>query len=276
MLSYRHSFHAGNAADLLKHLVLIELLQYLQRKDAAVEYIDTHAGAGLYQLDSDESQKTGEYHSGYGAIQECDWPELETYKSLVARFNQRKQLRYPGSPLLALELLRPQDRAWLFELHPKDHQRLLLSCKNYSKVRIENSDGLKGLISLLPPASRRALVLIDPSYEVKSDYRAVVDTLQQAQRRFATGTYALWYPVVQRRQIEQLEKDLLKTGIRNIQRFELGWAPDSTEYGMTASGMIVINPTWGLMDKMQDLLPKLAHQLAGAEGNWRCDQLVAE
>ncbi len=276
MLSYRHSFHAGNAADLLKHVVLIELMQYLQRKDGPLDYIDTHAGAGIYDLHSAESKKTGEHLSGVGAIQHSNWPELQPYLTLLKSFNRGELRRYPGSPLLALSMLRPQDRAWLFELHANDHQKLEKACSTYKKVRIEQDDGLQGMLGLVPPASKRGLILIDPSYEIKKDYQLVIETLQKAHKRFASGVYALWYPVVQRAQIDQMENALRRTGIRNVQRFELGWLPDSAEYGMTASGMIVINPTWGLMSLMQGLLPKLAQQLAGDDGRWRCEQLVAE
>ena len=184
---------------------------------------------------------------------------------------------YPGSPLFAKYFLRPQDRAWLFELHPEDFKTLCMNTSRQRKIKVACSDGLKGLDGLMPPASRRALVLIDPSYEIKTEYNQVFSAFEKAHKKFATGTYALWYPVVDRPTINKLKNKFIRSGIKNIQCFELGVRPDSDEHGMTSSGMIVVNPPWGLFDKMSKLLPKLAKTLGETdELIYNCDQLVEE
>ncbi|MFT7387753.1 MAG: 23S rRNA (adenine2030-N6)-methyltransferase [Candidatus Endobugula sp.] len=290
MLSYQHSFHAGNFADVLKHIVLVEVLEHLAKKDKPFEYIDTHAGAGIYHLDSEKAQKLAEHNQGiaklHGPINEKTWPELGKYLEAIKKCNPTKQLtHYPGSPLIASHYLRAHDRSWLYELHPNDSRLLKQSISRNKqaarKTKVTNGDGLAGLLSLLPPTTRRGLVLIDPSYEVKSDYRAVFSTVQKAYKKFTNGTYAIWYPVVNRDAINRLEKQFIASGIRDIQRFELGLTPDTDGHGMTSSGMIVINPPWGLFDKMRTLLPKLAKHLAGTTGDGeqaiiKCDVLVTE
>ena len=278
MLSYRHSFHAGNFADVIKHVVIVEILEYLTQKDKAFEYIDTHAGAGVFSLKSDHATKLQEYSNGIGKLKAQDWPELARYFEIISSFNETGSLAYyPGSPMFARHFLRPQDRAWLFELHPADIDLLMNNIGRDRQIRVKQEDGFKGLLSLLPPLSRRGLVLIDPPYEVKTDYRQVVNTVILAHKKFSTGTYAIWYPVVDRTRIDQLEKNFVTIGIRNIQRFELAIAPDSHAGGMTSSGMIVINPPWTLMEKMSRLLPKLVSKLADDKGAfYKCDVLVDE
>ncbi|WP_019528755.1 23S rRNA (adenine(2030)-N(6))-methyltransferase RlmJ [Dasania marina] len=281
MLSYRHSFHAGNFADILKHSVLIAVLEHLIKKDKPFDYIDSHSGAGLFDLDNEHAQKLGEYKEGIAKLQPEQWPELSAYLNAVAACNDDGELRYyPGSPLLAMQYLRAKDNAWLYELHPSDVDMLRnnINSTRYSKrAKVMCADGLKGLLSHLPPASRRGLILIDPSYEIKSDYEQVVEAIAQAYKKFANGIYALWYPVVDRPAINRLERSLLATGIKDIQRFELGLAPDAAGHGMTSSGMIVINPPWGLFEHMQQVLPRLAATLkTSAEAVYRCDVLAGE
>ncbi len=278
MLSYRHSFHAGNFADVLKHIVLVQILEYLTRKDKAFTYIDTHAGAGLYDLQSDHAIKLNEATGGFKKLAAEDWPELSTYFEVIQRHNTTDTCsQYPGSPLFAQHVLREQDRARLFELHPADYEILSRVFEKDSRFGLELMDGYRGLLSQLPPSSRRGLILIDPSYEVKSDYETVIQTIRKAHRKFETGTYALWYPVVQRERIDLLETQLMKSGIRNIQQFELGLSPDSDERGMTASGMMIINPPWTLKDKMEHLLPKLVASLdTGAGTFYKSEVLVGE
>ena len=278
MLSYRHSFHAGNFADVLKHIVLVETLEYLTRKDKAFTYIDTHAGAGLYDLRSDQALKRNEWTQGIGKVDLDTWPELSHYFDPIRSNNRDKPLTfYPGSPLFAQHFLRPQDRAHLFELHTSDYPLLKQAIGNDRRTSIENTDGFAGLKKLLPPPSRRGLILIDPSYEVKLDYETVFKAIHYAHRKFSTGIYALWYPVVQRPRIETLEAQFKDSGIRNIQQFELGLAPDSDQPGMTASGMIVINPPWVLLDKMNQILPKLVETLeTGTGAFYRSEVLVEE
>lgn len=278
MLSYRHSFHAGNFADVLKHIVLVEILEYLTRKDKAFTYIDTHSGAGLYNLNSEHATKRAEWKDGIAKLRPDRWPELVNYLDAVLAHNPQETIDfYPGSPLFAQQRMRSQDQAHLFELHSSDFPLLKQAIGPDNRFQINNLDGYKGLLKLLPPTSRRGLILIDPSYEVKSDYETVVSIIRQAHRRFANGIYALWYPVVQRERIDLLETQLQKSGIRNIQQFELGLATDSDQHGMTASGMLVINPPWILKDKMDQLLPKLVEILDRETGAfYKSEVLVGE
>ena len=278
MLSYRHSYHAGNFADVLKHIVLIEILLHLGKKDKAFDYIDTHAGAGLYDLRSVHAEKLQEYQTGIGKLKAEDWPELSHYFEAVNGLNPDGVLQlYPGSPLIARHFMRPQDRAWLYELHSEDARLIATNMRSDKRVRVMREDGLKGLLTLLPPVSRRGLVLIDPSYEMKSDYDLVTKTVIEAYKKFATGSYAVWYPVVERSRIQRMEKQLINSGIKNIQRFELAITDDNNIRGMTSSGMIVVNPPWQLMATMQSLLPKLCKTLAADKGAFfKADVLMAE
>ncbi len=202
MLSYRHAFHAGNHADVLKHFIEVQLLRYLAQKDKPFWFIDTHAGAGCYSLDSGYAAQNAEYESGIARLwgrEDLPAP-LAEYVALVKRINPDGQLKlYPGSPLVAVESLRGQDRMRLFELHPADSEILRENFAAHgSKVLIQAADGLGGLKALLPPPPRRALVLIDPSYEDKQDYQRVVSALREGLKRFAGGMYAVWYPQLQR------------------------------------------------------------------------------
>ena len=279
MLSYRHGFHAGNFADVLKHIVLVDLLDHLTQKEKPFEYIDSHAGAGLYKLSSPQANKTAEYEGGISRLNEEDFPELARYLSLVGEVCNEHASRpnhYPGSPWIARQYLRERDRAWLYEAHPTDFAALEKLMRGDSRMRCQQEDGFKGLLSHLPPTTKRGLVLIDPSYEIKSDYQQVVDYLIKAHRKFPSGVYALWYPVVDRARIDRLKQKLANSGIRRIQLFELAVQADSNEHGMTASGMVVINPPWTLLERMQQLLPKLLGKLDQQGGFYRCEQLVGE
>ena len=278
MLSYRHSFHAGNYADVLKHIVLVEVLRYLCEKEKPFDYIDTHAGAGAYSLSSPYATKTKEYEQGIGLLYYDKSPVLQPYLDIVRSFNSLGRLEvYPGSPKFAEACLRSQDRGWLFDLHPADYELLKQAFSGNRHFRVSQENGFKELIARLPPVSRRACVLIDPPYEVKSDYEQVVNTVAKAHRRFATGTYCIWYPVVDRTRIDKMEQGLIESGIRRIQLFELGQDDGKSNKGMYASGMIVINPPWTLMTKMQALLPYLADKLSPQSPyRYRCVELVGE
>jgi len=280
MLSYRHAFHAGNFADVLKHIVLIQIFQYLGKKDKPFCCIDTHAGPGDYALNSDYALKNREFESGIARLwQRDDLPEcVADYVNIIKRFNSSNQLnRYPGSPLITKQLLRNKDRLFLYELHSTEIDLLSAAFKKDRRITVCHADGLKDAISLLPPHERRGLVLIDPSYEIKSDYDQVVETLVKMHKRFATGTYALWYPVIDRSRNQKLERALQTTGIKNIQLFELGIQADTDEHGMTASGMIVVNPPWTLAAQMQTVLPWLVERLGDdGEGFYRIQILVDE
>ncbi|MDR7088506.1 MULTISPECIES: 23S rRNA (adenine(2030)-N(6))-methyltransferase RlmJ [Cellvibrio] len=281
MLSYRHGFHAGNFADVLKHTVLVHILEYMTQKDKPLRIIDTHAGAGVYKLNGPQAQKNREFDNGIGHL----WSTAQTPAAitrlldLVRTINDGKQLQlYPGSPLIAQTLMRPIDRLFLHELHPADFQFLRDCMRDDKRIKVEHEDGFAGLQALLPPPERRALVLLDPSYEVKSDYQHLIKQLLQAHKRFATGTYAIWYPVVLRQRIDEMELALKKSGIKNIQLMEFGLRADNPEYGMTSSGMIVINPPWTLWGAMEETLPWLAENLGGETGEafYRLEQLVPE
>lgn len=268
MLSYRHSFHAGNHADVLKHIVQTLIIESLKEKEKPFLYLDTHAGAGRYQLTNAHATRTGEYLEGIARLwQQEEVPELILpYLEAVGSLNISDELRYyPGSPLLAAKLLREQDLLMLTELHPTDFPLLRTEFSRDKRVRVCREDGFGQLKSKLPPASRRGFALIDPPYELKQDYSAVVKGIVEGYKRFATGTYAIWYPVVHRQQIKRMLKELEATGIRKILQIELAVKPDSDQLGMTASGMIVINPPWKLASQMASILPWL-HKTLVPEG----------
>jgi 23S rRNA (adenine2030-N6)-methyltransferase len=278
LLSYRHSFHAGNFADLIKHVVLVEILEHLIKKDAPFDYIDTHAGAGVYDLRNPDSQKLQEYAEGVGKLDFSKFPELETYRQAIRSFNKSDIIDvYPGSPSIANYFLRRQDKGWLFELHPKDYALLKSNFSDSKNMRVHHKDGFDGLNALLPPPSRRGLVLIDPSYEIKSEYQWVIERVIKAHKKFSHGIYAIWYPVVDRSHIIKMERALIKSGIKDIQRFELGISDDSTQRGMTSSGMFVINPPWKLFETMSELLPRLASIVTQANRPiYQCEILSGE
>ena len=281
MLSYRHSFHAGNHADVLKHIVLMLILENLKLKDKGFYYLDTHAGVGRYQLSSDEAEKTGEYKEGIGRLWErTDLPEeISRYVDLIKHLNfGAKALRYyAGSPLIAAQLLRPQDRALLTELHPRDFPLLRNNFKEFKNVSVKCDNGFQQLKATLPPKERRGLVLIDPPYELKEDYDLVVKAAEEGYKRFATGTYAIWYPVVLRQQTKRIFKGLQASGIRKILKIELTVRPDSDQHGMTASGMAVINPPWTLENQMKAILPYLVKTLVPeGTGSWTVEWITPE
>lgn len=268
MLSYRHSFHAGNHADVLKHTVQSLIIESLKEKEKPFLYLDTHSGAGRYQLTGEHAEKTGEYLEGIARIwEQADLPEeLTPYMNIVRQLNDNGRLRYyPGSPLLAKYLLREYDKLVLTELHSSDYPLLRTEFSRDSRAQVSKEDGYQQLKSKLPPHSRRGFVLMDPPYEMKSDYEAVVKGVVEGYKRFATGTYAIWYPVVLRQQIKRMVNQLEATGIRKILQIELAVRPDSDQRGMTASGMIVINPPWKLEQQMKNVLPWL-HKTLVPEG----------
>ncbi|AET16994.1 rRNA methyltransferase [Pasteurella multocida] len=281
MLSYRHSFHAGNHADVLKHLVLMLIIENLQQKEKGFYYLDTHAGVGRYRLFSEEAEKTAEFEQGIARLwQRDDLPEeVARYIKLIKQVNYGgKALRYyAGSPLIAAKMLRPQDRALLTELHPSDYPLLRNNFKEFDNVTTKRYNGFQQLKATLPPKERRGLVLIDPPYELKEDYDLVVNAIEEGYKRFATGIYAIWYPVVLRQQTKRILKGLEKTGIRKILQIELAVRPDSDQRGMTASGMIVINPPWTLTQQMQNILPYLTDVLVPeGTGSWTVKWITPE
>lgn len=270
MLSYRHAFHAGNHADVLKHFIELQLLQYLNRKDKAYWMIDTHAGAGLYALDQGYAAKNAEYADGIARLwQRDDLPvTLADYVAAVRVLNPDGALRvYPGSPWLAMQCLRQQDQLRLFELHPTDSSLLRQNFPETNRrVRIDAADGFSGLKSVLPPQPRRALVLIDPPYEDKQDYQRVSTVLRDALQRFETGTYAVWYPLLQRHESLLFAESLKRLPIQNWLNVSLTvHRPAADGFGMHGSGMFVINPPWTLPLLLRAVMPYLVEVL-GQDG----------
>ncbi|ENM5843064.1 23S rRNA (adenine(2030)-N(6))-methyltransferase RlmJ [Vibrio mimicus] len=279
MLSYRHSFHAGNHADVLKHIVQSLILNSLQQKEKPFVYHDTHSGVGRYDLTHEWSEKTGEYKQGIARVwQQDNIPaELDSYLDAIRQLNQGETLRYyPGSPRVAHAHLREQDRMVLTELHPSDYPLLEQEFHRDRQVSIYKEDGFARLKASLPPQERRGLVLIDPPYELAKEYRDVVQAIAQSYKRWATGIYAIWYPVVNRCDIDDMLEGLQGLGIRKILQIELGVSPDTNERGMTASGMIVVNPPWTLESQMQTILPFLKQAIAPATGHYNVEWVVPE
>ena len=276
MFSYRHGFHAGNHADVLKHVVLVQLLTHLAAKDKPFMVVDTHAGAGAYSLDPGTyAAKNAEFDTGIGRL----WarPDLSgalaDYLAQIKAFNPDGRLRsYPGSPQLALQMSREQDPLRLFELHPTEGQVLREYFRAAGRrIAVRMEDGFDGLKSLLPPPARRALVLIDPSYEDKDDYARVVATMRDALQRFPTGVYAIWYPQVRRRESQQLPGYLQKLGRGDWLHVSLTVkAPPADGFGLYGSGMFVFNPAWQLRDSLRSALPMLK-KLLGQDARAACD-----
>ncbi len=264
MLSYRHAFHAGNHADVLKHFIEVQLLRYLSQKDKPFWYIDTHAGAGCYALDSGYATQNAEYESGIARLwRRDDLPEaLADYVTLVKSINPDGQMKlYPGSPLIAQRLLREQDKMRLFELHPSDSELLQENFAD-SGAMVQSADGFTALKALLPPPPRRALLLIDPPYEDKQDYQRVVTALREGLKRFAGGVYAVWYPQLQRADARQLPEQLKQLPVKswlNVALSVQGLSEDG--FGMHGSGMFVLNPPWNLHATLQQVMPYLADVL---------------
>lgn len=259
MLSYQHHYHAGNHADVLKHWVLLDGARHLLRKDKAFDYIDTHAGAGMYTLDHMMALKTRESEDGVQRLLAEPVAGMEDYIDQVSPMVAAG--RYPGSPALMQALLRVSDTAWLFELHPQTCPELTVHCGKRRRTHIRQEDGYAALPGLLPTPSRRALVLMDPSYEIKSDYQTVVAVMAKAYRRMPQAMLMLWYPIIERARVDQLMRDIKRSGMADAYRFEIGVQTDETA-GMSGSGMVVVNPPWTLADQARAVLPALSSVLS--------------
>ena len=276
MLAYRHAFHAGNHADVLKHVVLMLVLAHMNAKPKPYRYVDTHAGAGGYSLEGRYAQKKGEYEAGIGRLWTRDDlpPSIADYVALVRRFNPDGVLsQYPGSPALAQMMLRPQDQLRGFELHPTEQKILRATLAGDRQATVYDGDGFVGLKSQIPPPSRRAVVLIDPSYEGNGDYPKVVATLRDAVARFAEGVYMVWHPQVTKVEAVELPRRLqaLAPGAWLHARLTVQ-QPDAQGFGLAGSGVFIVNPPHSLEAVLRPLLPRLAALLAQHErASWQLE-----
>jgi 23S rRNA (adenine2030-N6)-methyltransferase len=280
MLSYRHAYHAGNFADVMKHVVLTSVLRYLTRKNAALCYLDTHAGAGSYDLLSGFAQKTAESSLGIAKLQDVhDAPDaVSDYLELVYRHNAGKEFtRCPGSPWLAAQVLRPQDRLELCELHSSDLPLLQKLFAQDRRVHCHAEDGYRYCLGLVPPIERRGLIFIDPSYELRDEYETALTTLGKLYRQFATGTYALWYPILDEQRTESLRRHFESSPIRDVLHLSLRIADRKSFPGMYGSAMILVNPPWILQSTMEIALSWLVAKLAvNDSAAFRIEQWVGE
>ena len=266
MLSYRHAFHAGNHADVLKHYVLGLVLDYMNQKDKPYWYIDTHAGAGMYSLTEGYATQNAEFEQGIAKLMSADnLPKpLADFVAQIKRFNTNSLDFYPGSPLVAQDFLRADDKMRLFELHPSDCKLLIENFRGQSKqVKIEMQNGFSGIKACLPPPPRRAAVLIDPPYEDKQDYQHVVSMIKECLTRFSTGTYMVWYPILQRPEPAEMVDDLINLDLPNWLNVEMTIHEPSAEgFGMHGSGLFIVNPPWTLPKILDETMPTLTSLLA--------------
>lgn len=277
-MNYRHAFHAGNFADVLKHAALTRIVEYLKRKPGAFRVIDTHAGLGLYDLSGEEAQRTGEWREGIGRLMEATLPDearllLAPYLDAVGARNPEGGVRYyPGSPLVARSLLRSIDRLTAIELHPQDAQALKAQLAGDWQARVIELDGWLALGAHLPPKEKRGLVLVDPPFEQPGEFDRLVDGLVKAHRRWPGGVYALWYPLKDRTQVERFRQRLRETGIPAILDIVLELRSPSPEPRLDGCGMAVVNPPFVLEEEMMVLLPALRKALgedgARAHATW--------
>ncbi|MCP1197955.1 23S rRNA (adenine(2030)-N(6))-methyltransferase RlmJ [Notoacmeibacter sp. MSK16QG-6] len=267
-MNYRHAFHAGNFADILKHIVLTRCIEHLKRKDKAFRIIDTHAGTGLYDLSSDEAQRTGEWRDGIGRIANATLPA--DVAALIAPFLDAVQSvnagdtisAYPGSPMISRSLLRQQDRLSAIELHPKDSQLLKTRFAGDWQVRVIELDGWLALGAHVPPKEKRGLVLVDPPFEQAGEFDRMADGLAKAIKRWRGGTYALWYPIKDRHTVAQFQNRLAEGGFGEGLDISLFIREPSTPPRLDGCGMAVINPPYTLTEEMALILPMIGRILS--------------
>ena len=255
MLSYRHGYHAGNAADVLKHFILIYVLDYIKKKDKSFIFIDSHAGAGKYLISDPYMQKNKEYLQGIEKILQLknDNIFLKKYLDLVKSINFNSDLKiYPGSCFLAARSLRPNDNLYFFELHPKEFLNLKKNFENDSRVIIENRDSYQRLNKLLPPKEKRAVILIDPSYELKDEYEKVLEMLSDCYKKFPLGVYIIWYPVLKNKKSEKFIFNVLKKKYKNLSHVEM--ITDNLNNGMQGSGLFILNCPWSIENDIKKSL----------------------
>ena len=282
-MNYRHAFHAGSFADVIKHIVLVRMLSYLQEKPAPFRVIDTHAGAGVYDLTSEEARRTGEWLTGIARIMQARFSEktgplLKPYLDIIRAFNpQRDLVAYPGSPLIARALLRPQDRLTACEVEPKARKRLIDALRRDTQARVVDLDGWMALPAFVPPNERRGLVLIDPPFEQKDEFERLAEGFAEAFAKWPTGSYLLWYPVKSRRATDNLARHVAEvagatTPPGKCLRLEFSVAPQATGSGLISAGLLIVNPPWTLMGELKAILPELEKPLGqGGAGRFRLE-----
>jgi 23S rRNA (adenine2030-N6)-methyltransferase len=282
-MNYRHAFHAGNFADVFKHVVLIALLGHLGKKDKPYLYLDTHAGAGRYDLSRSPAQRSGEYLGGIARLLEVRAPfaapEIASYVAIVrasAGPGRSPITAYPGSPLIALAVRRRDDRVVLVESQAIAAASLREVVARQPRVAVVEGDGYRELLAYVPPAERRGLVLIDPPYESDAEFDRVLEALLTAHARWPGGVYAVWYPLTSRAGVEALRRNLVGSGIRRILDLRFGVRPLDSPLGMPGCGMIVVNPPWQLDERMRQLLPELNAALEPEAGHTGVAWLVPE
>src|ERR1700722_13715074 len=271
-MNYRHAFHAGGFADVIKHIVMVRILIYLQDKQAAFRVIDTHAGAGVYDLAGEEARRGGEWLTGIARIMQARFSEktaplLKPYLDIVRAFNSQAQLvAYPGSPLIARALLRPQDRLTACEVEPKARKRLIDALRRDPQARVVDLDGWMALRAFVPPNERRGLVLIDPPYERKDECERLAAGFAEAFAKWPTGSYLLWYPAKSRRATDELAQRVAQA-IGDARppgkclRVEFSAAPQTAGQSLTSAGLLVVNPPWTLAAELKTILPELEKPL---------------
>ena len=284
-MNYRHSYHAGNFADVFKHALLAGIVSYMKRKETGFRYLDTHAGIGLYDLAAEEAEKTGEWRNGIGRLYQAKLPEaagaiLEPFLSAVRALQPEEatDLRfYPGSPYLVRELARPQDRLTVVEKHPADAAVLKRRFLRDDRVTVVHLDGWTALNAYVPPPEKRGVVLVDPPFEEGDDFTRFVSGLAKAHAKWPGGTYALWYPIKDLDRVDIFADALVSTGIRRILRIELLVHDLTDAMRLNGCGLIVVNPPFTLLEEAQTLLPVLAPLLAqSGKGEWRAAMLAGE
>src|ERR1700676_2509713 len=282
-MNYRHAFHAGGFADVIKHIVLVRILTYLQDKPAAFRVIDTHAGAGLYDLSGDEARRGGEWLTGIARLMQARFSEsaaplVKPYLDIVRAFNAKAELKvYPGSPLIARALLRPQDRMTACEVEPKARKRLIDALRRDTQARVVDLDGWLALPAFVPPKERRGLVLIDPSYEQKDEFDRLAEGFAEAFAKWPTGSYLLWYPVKSRRATDTLARHVAGavgagTPSGKCLRLEFSVAPQTVGAALASAGLLIVNPPWTLAGELKAILPELEKPLGqGGAGRFRLE-----
>jgi 23S rRNA (adenine2030-N6)-methyltransferase len=276
-MNYRHAFHAGNFADVMKHALLVRILAYLQRKETPLRVIDTHAGIGLYDLTGDEAGRTGEWIDGIGRLDEALAPDAEEvlapYRKVVADVRARHgDTIYPGSPAIVREILRRQDRGVFVELHPADHAVLSEAFNEVSNLKVMHLDGWTALHALVPPKEKRGLVLIDPPYEQPNELERLGTELLTALKKWPTGVYAGWYPIKDVHAVDAVAERLHRESSRPGLRLELYVDDPRDATRLNGSGLFVLNPPWLLREEAEILLPALAERLSrSGYGAYRCE-----